>query len=81
MEPMTRRKAPIGMAVLLSAMTMFVLLGAPLVFYLWHALNDLLAARLVPHRLFVALPVLLLFAGWLAVMAAFVRKLEVRDAE
>ena len=47
---------------------LFVLLGVPMVAYLWETLNQLLALRLDPRRLLISLPVLAAFVGLLAVL-------------
>ena len=71
----------IGFGTLLLAMCAFVVAGAPLVYYLWRVVNDLLIGRVVSARLAIAAPVLLAFIGLLAVLARAVRRWEARHVD
>lgn len=50
---------------LIGAMAVFVLLGLPLVGYLWETLNELLALEADATRLLISVPVLALLGGLL----------------
>lgn len=63
---------PVGK--LIGLMAIFVLIGVPMVAFLWELLNDLLALEVRPLQLAIAVPVLLLFAGLLVVLARRVRR-------
>lgn len=67
---------PISFGHLLGGMAVLVLVGIPLVFYLWEFLNDLLAGRATPLHSLGALVVLLLFMLFLRLVARRVRAWE-----
>ena len=46
---------------LVTGIGIFVVLGTPLVGYLWHTLNDVLAGVFHPIRVLIAIPVAILF--------------------
>ena len=50
---------------LVGAMAVFVLLGFPLVGYLWKTINDLLALQVGTTRLLLSIPVAILLAALL----------------
>lgn len=54
---------------LLFSMAVYVLVGIPLVAYLWETLNHLLALHPDPTELLIAVPVLLAFSGLLWLLA------------
>jgi len=54
---------------LMTRIGLFVLIGTPLVAFLWQALNHLLAGRIVPLELLLFLPALLLLYILLRFMA------------
>ena len=56
----------IGMGRLIAGMALFVVLGIPLVGYLWETLNELLAGHVDGTRLLISLPVLALLGALLA---------------
>lgn len=58
----------------LALMALCVLLGIPLVAYLWETLNEVLALEVDPSRLLIAVPVLLIFLGLLILMTRLVRR-------
>jgi hypothetical protein len=62
---------------LLAQMALFVLIGIPLVGYLWNLLNDLLALQFDLLQIVIAIPVLLVFAGLLKLMAGWVGRAAV----
>jgi hypothetical protein len=49
----------------LAVLSAFVVLGIPLVAYLWESLNQLLAGRVHAPRVLVSVPLLVAFAGLL----------------
>ena len=59
---------------IIAMMALFVLAGVPLVAYLWETLNHLLALEADPVRLLIAVPVLLVLLGLLALMARLLRR-------
>lgn len=73
------RSAPIGMGALIGGMVGFVVLGAPMVYYLWTTINELLAGQVHAPRLGIAAGVLLLFAGLLLILSRTVRRLDDRS--
>lgn len=77
---MTTKSEP-GIGRLAGSILGLVLLATPFAAYLWHTLNDLLSGHVRPVRLLLAIPVLLVFAGLLLVIARFVRSTETGDRE
>lgn len=69
-------KTPFSMGKLMALMALFVIAGVPLVAYLWETLNELMALQARPVRLLIAVPVLLVFAGLLKLLADNVRRWE-----
>ena len=67
-------KTNISMGWLIAQMMLFVVVGMPLVAYLWETLNDLLQLQADRTQLLIAVPVLLVFAGWLYLLARWVRR-------
>jgi hypothetical protein len=65
-----------GPAGLIGLIFLFVLLGIPLAAYLWETLNRVMAGYLDPVRIALSIPVLLLFAGLLVLLARFTRRLN-----
>lgn len=61
---------------LIAGIAAFVLVGFPLVAYLWETLNQLMAGVVRPGRLALSLPLLLIFAGVLVMLARAVRRWE-----
>jgi hypothetical protein len=66
-------RATISSTRLFFSMAIHVLIGIPLVAYLWETLNELLALHPDPIGLLVALPLLIVFAALLSVLARRVR--------
>jgi hypothetical protein len=67
---------PIGLPRLIIGIAVFVLVGSPMVGYLWETLNQLLAGEVHPGRLLVSLPLLVVLAGVLMLLSQFVRRWE-----
>ena len=63
---------------LIAIMTAFVIVGAPLVYYLWTTLNELLAGHFDGARLAISGIVFLIFLGVLAILSRSVRQLDER---
>lgn len=55
-------------------MALSVVVGAPLVAFLWETLNELLALHVNLSRLLISVPVLLLFAGMLWLLGRTIRR-------
>lgn len=55
-----------------------VLIGFPMIAYLWETLNGLLAGEIHRERLLISLPLLLVFALYLWLLAGLMRRLEAR---
>ena len=66
---------------LTAGIALFVLSGFPLVAYLWETLNQLMGGEVRPARLALSVPVALLLAGVLVLLARTVRRWEARRAE
>ena len=49
-------------------MTLFVLVGLPMVAYLWETINELLSLKVDPVRIGISIPVLALLIGLLAIV-------------
>lgn len=64
----------------LLLMAIFVVVGLPMVAYLWDLLNDLLAFKADPVRLLIGVPVLLVFAGFLKLLARRLRQWDAAHA-
>jgi hypothetical protein len=60
---------------------LFVLAGFPLVAYVWETLNQLMAGAVHPTRLLLSLPLLLLLAGLLLLLARAIGRWEAERAE
>lgn len=67
---MVEERGRIGRLVLIMAA--FLVIGAPLAAYIWHVLSDLLAGRVRPGPIGIALAFLLVFLFLLAGLIRFV---------
>ena len=72
---MTRADSP-RLRRLIGLIALFVLLGTPLVAYLWETLNVLMSGRVEPGRLGIAVVVLAAFAALLAFLSRSIHALE-----
>lgn len=61
------------MGKIIAWMAFYVIVGVPMVAFLWETLNDLLQLQADSEQLLLAVPVLLIFAGWLFLLARRVR--------
>ena len=68
--------ATLSLPRLIGWIALFVLVGFPLVGYLWETLNVLLAGVVQPTRLVISVPVLLVLAGVLMLLSRAVRGWE-----
>lgn len=59
---------------LIGLISLFVVLGMPLVWYLWTVVNELLTGHLDGQRLLLAVPVLALFLTLLVFLSRAVRR-------
>ena len=71
----------LGFGRLMLAMAAFVVIGTPLVYFLWTALNDLLTGRIDGTHLAFAAPALVLFVVLLRFLARAVQRWERRHVE
>ena len=60
-------------------MALFVIIGVPLVAYLWELLNELLALKVDLIRLLIGVPVALVLYGFLKMLARRLRQWQARD--
>jgi hypothetical protein len=60
----------------LGLMALFFIVGFPLVAYIWHALNHLVAGQVVPRELLIAALCAVLLAGVLRLMARSIVALD-----
>ena len=67
-----------GTAGLIGAMLLFVVAGAPLVYYLWSTVNELLAGHFDAPRFGVSVVVFLIFLGLLGILTRSIRRWEAR---
>jgi len=70
--------AQLSFGALLLQMALYVLVGIPMVGYLWDTLNHLLALEGRATQVLIAVPVLLVFIGLMVVLARQVRRWEER---
>jgi hypothetical protein len=70
------KRGEIGIVPLMAGMALFVVLGTPLVGFLWHSLNRLLSGTIEAWRLAATVPVLLLLWGLLHLLARRVWRWE-----
>lgn len=63
---------------LIGAMLLFVVVGAPMVYYLWTTINELLTGRIDGARLGISIIVLLIFLGLLGILTRSIRRWEKR---
>jgi hypothetical protein len=80
-ERAPQRLPTLGFGRLMLVMAAFVVIGTPLVYFLWTALNDVLAGRLDGRHLAFAAPALVLFLVLLRYLARAVRRWENRHIE
>ena len=59
---------------LVAAMAAYVVVGFPLVWYLWETVNEILKAHFDGTRILIAIPVLLLLLGLLVLLGRSVQR-------
>jgi hypothetical protein len=67
-----------GTGALIGAMLLFVVVGAPMVYYLWSTLNEVLAGHFQAGRIAISVVVLLIFLGLLNILTRSIRRWETR---
>ena len=72
------RSAGMGTTGLIGTMLLFVVVGAPMVYYLWSTINELLAGHVDGARLGISIIVLLIFLGLLSILTRSIRRWEER---
>lgn len=78
MESTGSRTPGMGTRGLMGAMLLFVVVGAPMVYYLWSTLNELLAGHFNGGRVGISIIVLLIFLGLLGILTRSIRRWEER---
>jgi len=68
----------LGTAGLMAVMLLFVIVGAPMVYYLWTTLNEILVGHIVGGRLGISIIVLLIFLGLLSILTRSIRRWDER---
>jgi hypothetical protein len=68
----------LGTGTIIAFIAAFVVVGAPMVYYLWTTLNEVLAGHFDGSRLLLSLLILLIFLGVLAILSRSVRRLDAR---
>lgn len=72
-------RVDMSMGRLIAWMALYVIVGVPMVAYLWETLNDLMQLQADTAQVILAVPVLLAFAGWLVLLARRVRRWTAAD--
>lgn len=75
------RSATLSLPRMVAGIAAFVLVGSPLVGYLWETLNQLMAGDVRPGRLALSLPLLLILAGVLVLLSRTVLRWETERLE
>ena len=75
---MANPDAPGGTGRLIAAMLGFVVVGAPMVYYLWSTINELMAGHFPARQVGISLIVLLIFLGLLSILSRAIRRWEHR---
>ena len=68
----------IGLGTLIASMVVFVVVGMPLVYYLWSVLNELLSGQVDWGRLGLAVPVAAVFAALLMMVTRAISSWDAR---
>jgi len=67
-----------GMGTLIAGMLGFVLVGGPMVYYLWSTLNQVLEGHATGGRVGISIIVLLIFLGLLSILTRVIRRWDER---
>lgn len=70
----------LGVGGLITSMFLLVAIGAPMIYYLWTVLNELLAGVVDWGQLLVGLVVLAVFVAYLVFVIGRIRRWEASDA-
>ena len=70
---MEQNKQP-SFVMIVAQMVLFVVIGIPMVAYLWEIINKALALSATPTQLLLGIPVLILFVGFVALLTSRIRK-------
>ncbi len=74
MDTQQERPRPPGIGGLMAGMAVFVIVGIPMVFFIWQFINEILSGRFVPVDAGLAAVFLVLFVGFLRILASRVRR-------
>lgn len=72
------REPGIGTGTIIAFIAAFVVVGAPMVYYLWSTLNEVLAGHFDGGRFLLSIVILLIFLGVLAILSRSVRRIDAR---
>ena len=78
MAETSSQPAGTGPGALIATMLAFVLVGAPMVFYLWTTINEVLAGHFDGGRIGITVIVLLIFLGLLSILTRSIRRWDER---
>ncbi|MEM8532327.1 MAG: hypothetical protein AAGF95_15895 [Chloroflexota bacterium] len=70
---MEHNKQP-SFVMIVVQMVLFVIIGTPMVAYLWEIINKVLALSATPTQILFGIPVLILFVGFVAILTSRIRK-------
>jgi len=73
------RGAGLGTGAIIGFIAAFVVVGTPMVYYLWKTLNETLAGRFDGVRLLIAAVILLIFGALLFILSRSIRRLDERQ--
>jgi hypothetical protein len=68
----------LGTGALIGFIAAFVVVGAPMVYYLWTTINELLAGHFETPRLLITVAILLIFLLLLGMLSRAIRRIDVR---
>ncbi|NOK62255.1 MAG: hypothetical protein GFH27_549327n85 [Chloroflexi bacterium AL-W] len=70
---MEKNKQPSFVAIV-AQMVLFVVLGTPMVAYLWEIVNKMLSFSATPTQMLLGLPVLIVFIAFVTILTSRIRK-------
>jgi hypothetical protein len=68
----------LGTVGLMAVMLLFVIVGAPMVYYLWTTVNEILVGHVAGGRLGITAVVFLIFLGLLGILTRSIRRWDER---
>lgn len=74
-RPMSAER-PLSIGKLAGTLALFVVIGVPVFAYLWETLNQLLTGHFAPGRIATSVPIALLLAGLLVMLARVLGRVE-----